>query len=219
MADAGLTEAAVTAWSLGREALLLHSDAFRRLYDAPQRYQLAAAVLAVAAFSEAAGQSVVLFLHRVPPLRFFVSLFLTAVLFAGGVLLWAVALWLLMRVLFSSEVPIGSLLAAVSLGHAPFFFGFLILIPWLGLIIRAVLQIWTLLAVTVALRVLQMPFSQILTASVLSWILVEAFYRFASGPIRSVHAVIQTFIYTRPERITFRTLREVVLRGIQERNS
>jgi hypothetical protein len=121
------------------------------------------------------------------------------------------------RLVFNFHESPGNLLLAVSLGHAPFVFGFLILIPWLGLLIRTVLQIWTLLAVTVALHVLRLPFWHIVAGSLLGWLFVEVAYRLASGPVRSITTAVQTLVYTHPDPITFGSLREMLIRRIQER--
>ncbi|RMF03406.1 MAG: hypothetical protein D6768_06015, partial [Chloroflexi bacterium] len=131
-------------------ALTLNPDAFQAVYQGEVTRELALAVLLLAAVSQAAGQSVTLFLNRVSPGRFVFSLLLAALFFAGGVFFWTLTIWFINRALFEFDRPFREIFWAVSLGQAPLIFGFLVLIPWLGLLIRRVLQVWTLLAVTVA---------------------------------------------------------------------
>lgn len=202
---------------LVRGALALDAEAFRSLYETRLQHSIAIAVLIIAALSEALGQSVTLFLHKVPPKRFFFSLLLTALLFISTIVLWTVIFWAITRFLFHRDYAFPDLLAGVSLGHAPYLFGFLILIPWLGLVIRAVLQVWTLLAVIVSLLVLRMPFRDLLFAALPGWLLVEVLYHVAGSPVRWLNNLVQNLIYNRPDRITPDSLREILLRSLQQK--
>ncbi|HYZ85031.1 MAG TPA: hypothetical protein VE621_11540 [Bryobacteraceae bacterium] len=200
-----------------RGGLTLDREAFRSLYDTPFEHLIALGVFCLAAISEAVGQSVDLFLHRVPPKRFLLSLFLTAVMLAFTVVLWTATFWAISRFVYGRDYAFYDLLAGVGLGHAPYLFGFLILIPWLGLVIRAILQVWTLLAVITSLFVLEMPFRDLLLAALPGWLIVEALYRMTGSPVRWLNNFLQNLIYNRPDRITRETLRELLLRSMQHR--
>lgn len=213
----GLTEWAAAVGLLLRGALTLDAQAFRQLYATPFEHHIALGVLLFAALSEAIGQSVALFLHRVSPKRFAFSLLLTALLFVFTVFLWTAVFWTISRFAFGRDYAFYDVLAGVSLGHAPWLFGFLVLFPWVGLVIRAVLQVWTLLAVIVSLIELRMPLRDLLFAAVPGWLIVEALYRLPGSPLRWVNTFLDDVIYNSPDRITTGSLREMLLRSIHNR--
>ncbi len=215
MQTAGNSEFLEAIGWLASAGFELNARAFREVHASSLEGRLAFTVLVLAALSRAAGQSVILFLHAVPPLRFAVSILMTAVLLVGSVFLWTgvfdAAAWLL----FGLERRFMELFIAVSLGHAPLVFGFLGLIPWLGLVIRRLLHIWTLLAVTLSLAVVvELPFWQILTAALLGWLLVEILYRVAGRPIQWTNDAIEILLHGKRENLSVRTLREALLRSM-----
>ncbi|MFV9505029.1 MAG: hypothetical protein AB4911_10750 [Oscillochloridaceae bacterium umkhey_bin13] len=91
------------------------------------------------------GQSVILFVNRVRPERFVLSLLLNGVVFAISLLIWGVFIWLIGMVVFPQQPPIGLILRLIALSAAPYVFGFLILIPYLGEGIYRLLSAWSML--------------------------------------------------------------------------
>lgn len=91
------------------------------------------------------GQSVILFVNRVRPERFVLSLLLNGVVFAISMVIWAGFIWLIGSLAFPQQPPIGLVLRLVALSAAPYVFGFLILIPYLGEGIYRVLSAWSML--------------------------------------------------------------------------
>lgn len=89
------------------------------------------------------GQSVILFVNRVRPARFALSLLLNGIVFTISLLVWGVAIWLIGRMVFTNEPQFGLVIRLVGLSAAPYVFGFLVLIPYLGEFIYRVLSVWS----------------------------------------------------------------------------
>lgn len=89
------------------------------------------------------GQSVILFVNRVRPTRFILSLLLNGVVFTISLLVWGVAIWAIGSYVFPADPSLGLVLRLIGLSAAPYIFGFLVLIPYLGEFIYRVLSIWS----------------------------------------------------------------------------
>ncbi len=93
------------------------------------------------------GQSVILFVNRVRPGRFAVSLLVNGLVFAISMVVWATFIYWTGQVLFPNDIPYLTVLRMVGLGATPYLFGFLVLIPYLGDVIGKVLAVWSFLIV------------------------------------------------------------------------
>jgi hypothetical protein len=161
-------------WQLAGGALRLEPDAFRAAVLQPGGVQSALAILFLSGVSVTLGQSVVLFANRIGRRRFILSLVVFAAMFVLGVAIWAASIWLISDLVFDAQQPFSHVITAVALGYAPYLFGFLILLPYLGNIINVALRIWVFLVVLVAVGVLyQFNLWEALVAAVLGWILIE----------------------------------------------
>jgi hypothetical protein len=89
------------------------------------------------------GQSVILFVNRVRPARFALSLLLNGFVFAISLAVWAVAIWLVGLLLFPAEPRLGTVMRLVGLSAAPYVFGLFVLIPYLGEFIYRVIGVWS----------------------------------------------------------------------------
>ncbi len=130
-------------------AFSLQREAFRLIDTLPYGLTLALLVVFLAGLSLAVGQSIILFINRVKPLRFFFSLFLNAILFAFGFLFLALSAWLICLFPDSVHVPFLSLVKVLGLGYAPLLFSFLGALPYAGYPILNLLSVWNLLAMVV----------------------------------------------------------------------
>ncbi|MGF1664071.1 MAG: hypothetical protein ACFCVG_16685 [Kineosporiaceae bacterium] len=137
----------VTLWW---DALLLDPAAYRGVL-APGGIWAALAVVALGGVSQLVGQSVVLFLNHVRPVRFLLALGLAAATFAAEVAVWGVGIWLTAVVVAGPELGIVDILAVVALAHAPVVLAFFLLLPYYGPPIQRALEIWTLLCLAVGL--------------------------------------------------------------------
>ena len=93
----------------------------------------------------------VLFANRVSPGRFMLSLGLNAVLNVINLLIWGVTVSVLAWLLYSISIPIWSACVIILLGSAPLVFAFLTLLPYLGVPLSWVLEIWSFIIVIVFL--------------------------------------------------------------------
>lgn len=160
---------------LVRGALLLDPDAFRSIPNTGGANLLTLMILFLAGVSETLGQSAVLFANKVTPRRFAMSLGLSGATFIFGVLISISTIWLIGTFIFHADQPIISIMREVSLGYAPFLFGFFILLPYMGSFLEHVLEVWSLLAIIVAVIVtLHLHFWQALVCTLVGWIIVQA---------------------------------------------
>lgn len=140
-------------WSLSApwwDALLLDPAAYRGVL-APGGIWAAVWVVVVGGVSQLVGQSVVLFLNHVRPVRFLLAVGLAAATFAAEVAVWAVGIWLTTWVVSGPDLGVVDILAVVALAHAPFVLAFFLLLPYYGPPIQRALEIWTLLCLAVGL--------------------------------------------------------------------
>ncbi|MGF1647823.1 MAG: hypothetical protein ACFCVF_13010 [Kineosporiaceae bacterium] len=132
------------------DALLLDPDAYRGVLG-PGGVWAALGVVAVGGVSQLVGQSVVLFLNHVRPVRFLLSLGLAAGTFAAEVAVWGVGIWLTALAVAGLDLGVVDILAVVALAHAPFVLAFFLLLPYYGPPVQRALEIWTLLCLAVGL--------------------------------------------------------------------
>jgi predicted Abi (CAAX) family protease len=141
---------AVHAWSVIADAFRLRPQAFAAALGLSNGWALASAVVLLAGFSEAVGQSVVLFANRVKRGRFTFSLIVNAILFGFGYLFGVASTWAILRLPGLPHVHFSDLAIALALSYVPLLFAFLIALPYLGYGIGWVLRTWHLLAMVVA---------------------------------------------------------------------
>ncbi len=112
---------------------------------------VALAIVLGAGLSQAVANSIVLFANRVKPARFYLSLAITAVLFAFNYGFLVASTWLVMRVTGAPNVGLANLALMFALAYAPLLFAFLGALPYLGGPILWGLRVWQLLALVVGL--------------------------------------------------------------------
>lgn len=108
--------------------------------------RLAFWVLLAAGLSEAVGESVVLFVNRVSPRRFVISLLISAVIFAVTYLFFALSVYLVARYALDRQVAFSFVAGIVALGQAPRLFGLFVFLPYLGLPVSVALWAWSIAA-------------------------------------------------------------------------
>lgn len=136
------------AFNLIGDALLLRANFAHAVVSMPGAGQVAVIVVILAGLSEAFGESVVLFLNRVSPRRFLLSLLISAIIFAATYFFLAASIWAVAQLGFRAEVGFAVTASVVALAQAPRLFGFLVFLPYFGLPISVLLWIWSLLATT-----------------------------------------------------------------------
>jgi|HigsolmetaAR202D_1030399.scaffolds.fasta_scaffold03789_1 hypothetical protein len=155
-------------------ALRLEPDLLLEIASEPERDLLIMTICILAGASLMAGQSVVLFVNRVSPLRFIYSLLLYGLVFTVGLGLWASSAWLSAVLLFGANQPLDVALRIVGLGCAPLVFGFLIAMIYFGSSIEWFLRGWCLL-ITIGLVESSFAFSlwQALVCGIIGWLMMQ----------------------------------------------
>ncbi|MEX0268307.1 CAAX protease [Leptolyngbyaceae cyanobacterium UHCC 1019] len=136
-------------WDLLGGVFSLSLEAFGEIAALTRGVPLAVLVVLFAGLSLGVGQSIILFINRVKPIRFVFSLLLNAVLFTFGFLFLAFSTWLICLLPWSVYVPFNTLIKVFGFSYAPQLFSFLGALPYAGLPILNVLSVWRLLAAVV----------------------------------------------------------------------
>jgi hypothetical protein len=168
-----------TLWRVIGKALWLEPDLLQAAGAAagteagPRAFALAIGVIVVAGVSSLLGQSVTLFINRVRPGRFIFSLALNGLLLVVNWLVWSLTLWLIGIALFPITPSYRTILLLIALSYAPLVYGFLILIPWLGLFIQRLVYVWSFIIVVGAVQFeFQTGFFQALVAAGIGWLVM-----------------------------------------------
>lgn len=108
-------------------------------------------MVVMAGVAEAVGQSVLLFINRVKPNRFLVSLLINALLFVFTYLFWVLSVGLIARFAFSVDLTYIGVARVLGLGYAPRLLSFLAFLPVLGVPLSALFNIWSFLLIVFGL--------------------------------------------------------------------
>jgi hypothetical protein len=176
-------------WDVAGGVLSLDPAVFTAVLSTAGGGWVALAILFVAGISDMLGQSVVLFANRVSPRRFWVSVFMSALVLAFSIVVWAVSIWLVVRFIFALDGVLTNIFILVALSQAPLVFSFLSLMPYLGSLIYRVVRIWSLLALVVAVKaVAGAVFWQGILACLIGWLFVEFIIHMPFLRIKAVDA-------------------------------
>ncbi len=168
-------------------ALRLQPEVFRAVQTDPMGIWVALGVVAVAGFSEATGQSIVLFLNHIRPSRFGLALAIAAGSHFLGYLLWTLTIWLAGGALFGQDQPLLAVASAVGLSYAPGIFSFFVLTPYLGNLFGVILSLWSMAAVIVAVSVgLRLETWQAVTLAIIGWAVLQTVRRTIGRPVMRV---------------------------------
>lgn len=166
------------------DALYLSQDAFARIVQNPQGQAIALLVVLGAGLSLGIGQSVILFANRVKPVRFLLSLLLSAILFAFGFLFLVFSTWLVGLLPGFARIPWSDLVKALGLSYTPLLFGFLGAMPYLGEPILSLLSVWQLLEmVTAVSAIAQVGGAAAFTHVAFGWIVLHLLQGTVGQPI------------------------------------
>jgi hypothetical protein len=188
-------------WRAITMALTLRPEVAQAVERLPGSSRVVLGVVFLAGASMLLGQSVVLFINRVRPRRFLLSLATNGLLYILGAAIWALMLWLIGRWLFVREPSFGLTLQLVGLSFAPQVFGVLILVPYAGPFIQRVLATWSLLIAAGAVQFsFQVPFAEALLCVGTGWLVLWLLTASAARPLaalrkRIAQAVVGTHLY------------------------
>ena len=197
-------------WRLAAGALHFDPNAYIAATTQDGGAALTTTILFLAGMSITLGQSVVLFANRVSKRRFAISLVTFAAIFVLSVFFWAAIIWFNAALFFDAQRPRQAVLIVVALSYTPYLFGFLVLLPYLGNIIMAILRVWVYLGIVLAVAGLyQFSLLNALVCTIIGWLLIEFLTHFP--PLR--FEKIQEWIW----RTTTGTEREMKPQEIVDR--
>ncbi|NEQ43130.1 MAG: peptidase [Leptolyngbya sp. SIOISBB] len=139
-------------WAIVVGSLSLDPDVFIKVGDSVQDRWVTATVVLLAGFSQAIGQSIVLFANRIRPLRFVLSLGVSALIYAATFIVWVLCIWLTIQLFWRNGFTVENIFRALAVSYVPQLFGFLIALPYFGMPIAVMLTIWSLLGLLVAIE-------------------------------------------------------------------
>lgn len=165
-------------------ALTLDVRALQLAEGSPWRDALVTLIVVLAGFSEALGQSLVLFASRVKKRRFVISLLFSALVYTFSFFFLALSIWLVSTRGFGYEVSFGVVVRAVGLGYAPYLFSFFTLAPYFGNPISWLLAVWSLVAVNRGVQyALELGLWEALLCTFLGWLLLQLLQRTVGRPL------------------------------------
>jgi hypothetical protein len=185
---------AMDSLELISRTLRLERAPFVSLLTSPHSLSTSLLVVFLAGLSQGLGQSVILFVNRIKPQRFSLSLLVSALLYVFGFLFSVLSIWLIAKITFDKTQHFYLVTRVVGLSYAPFLFGFFILTPYLGSFLYIVLSLWRLAALLIALEVtLFLNIWQALICAILAWLLMAIIDRTMGGPIQILSSSVQRF--------------------------
>ncbi|MEB3279978.1 MAG: peptidase [Lyngbya sp.] len=174
-------------WFLIWGTLTLNREVFNTINTLSAGNTIALIIVMAAGLSQAIGQCVVLFINRVKPLRFFLSLAIAALLFAFAYFFWAMSVGLVSHFLFGTEITLRQLitvLRTLGLSYAPLLFSFFIGLPYFGIPVFILLSLWSLLAEIVGWQTLtNLGTWEAFVCAGLGWLVFQILQRTVGRPI------------------------------------
>lgn len=208
-------------WLLVWGAIALDASAFEQIQVLPFGTITALLVAFIAGFSQAVGQGIVLFINRVKPIRFILSLLIAALLYAFSYVFWVLSTWLASIILFAIYPSVTALMAVASvlgLAYAPQMLGFFVALPYLGVPISVILSLWSFLAFLTGLKVaLGLGLWQTFWCGALGWAVFQVSQRTIGRPLTAVGHVLETTAAGVNLVTNLRGLEEIVQAGLQGR--
>ncbi|MEG3439060.1 hypothetical protein V0288_18185 [Pannus brasiliensis CCIBt3594] len=178
-------------WDFIGRVFLLQSDVFRQVSDAPDGWILTLGIVFGAGLSLAIAEAIILFINRVKPLRFVLSLLISAVLFAFGYLFLVSSTWLIDFLPGTLKISFPVLLKVFGISFAPLLFGFLGAIPYLGVPLLSLLSIWHLLALVVGFAAVKSTsLGTAFSYVALGWLILQILQRTLGQPIANLGKIV-----------------------------
>ena len=173
------------------QVLNLNENAFLSL-SRNNNLELALIVVFLAGLSQALGQSIVLFANRVKPKRFFLSLFISAIIYILSFVFMVFSILFIVNLAFGKAQKLSSVIAVTGFAYAPFLFSFTTLAPYLGNFINLILSIWNLAALIVAVSIVfSLNSYQAIASTLLAWILIQVLRVTIGRPISNLSRIVR----------------------------
>jgi hypothetical protein len=172
------------ALGLGIAAMGFDAQAFQRVAQTGGGRDLALLMVYFAGISQGIGHGVVLFLNRVRPARFVLSLALMGAIYLASALVTALATMLASDLAFRMGAGFWPTIGVVALAQAPRLLGALTLAPYLGEWLDRLLEVWVLTLTLFGLHVgLGLPVEGAALAALLGWVAVRLLWLLFGRPV------------------------------------
>ncbi len=175
--------------------MALDTETFRSIHDRPQGLLAALTIVFLAGVSQSLSQIVVLFINQVRPVRFVLSLLISALFFTVGYGFWALSIWSILNLSFAEYLPFNTVLRTVGFSYAPLMLGILVMFPYFGNAFFLALSIWTLLAVVLGVSAIT-PLGrwEAFESAALGWVIVQLLQKTVGQPIASLGQWITNWV-------------------------
>lgn len=212
-----MTETALDKfWELAEGAIALNPEAFELIQTLPLSTRAALYIVLLAGFSQAIAQGLVLFINRVKPFRFVLSLLIASILFAFGYIFWTLSTWLVSNLLFGWDTSFFTVARTLGLAYAPLMLSFFVALPYLGVPISVLLSVWSFLTFLTGLRVaLGIGVWQAFWCSALGWAVFEVLQRTIGRPVAGVGRWLANTAAGVTLVTNLRELEQIVETGVQ----
>lgn len=207
-----------SAWSLALGVMALDPAAFQAVQNNASATWLTLVVLFGAGVSQTLGQSVMLLVNRVSPWRFFLSVLVAGTIFILSAVVYVSTIWLLLRFAFHINVPILVVIRTVTLAYAPLLLSFGVLLPYAGSLFGHMLDIWSLLAMLLAVSVIAgLGFWPALFCVLGGWLLFEAIKFTIGRPLLHLTGWLKSGVAGVPLSARPRDLTELMRKNLSDR--
>lgn len=199
------------ALALGGAAMVFDPAAFARAAAGGDGTRMAFVVAYLAGLSQAVGHGVLLFLNRVRPLRFAISLLLMAAIYTVSAL--SVAVFAILVTDWGMGRPLQLLptLAVVALAHSPRLLGALTLTPYFGEMLDRMLDAWIVLLVVFGLYAgLALPLGAAAMLALLGWVALRVFWLAFGTPLTLVVDGVRRRAAGEPLNLTLQNIVEAL---------
>ncbi|MDZ4878172.1 MAG: hypothetical protein CLLPBCKN_007607 [Chroococcidiopsis cubana SAG 39.79] len=174
-------------WELILGTITFNPGAFELIQTLPWGTRTALYIVILAGFSQAIGQAIVLFINRVKPFRFVLSLLIASILFAFSFIFWTLSTWIASHLLFWENASYLAVARTLGLAYAPLMLSFFVALPYLGVPISVLLSVWSFSAFLTGLPVaLGIGFWQAFWCSALGWVVFQVLQRTIGRPVAAV---------------------------------
>lgn len=201
-------------WDVEVGAISLNPETYRRVVQSSSGGLIALGVLLLSGLSEAIAQGIVLFVNRVKPVRFVLSLAIASILFVFGFLFWAGSTWIVLKIFFGTRAPLIQLLITLAVSFAPKIFSIFIALPYLGVPISISLSIWSFLAFLVGIQAtLGLDLWQGFWCGVLGWAVLQLLQRTVGRPVTKIGKWIRSSVAGVPLVTNLKDLERIIAQG------
>ncbi|MGB3293751.1 MAG: hypothetical protein WBB01_12255 [Phormidesmis sp.] len=176
-------------------AVGLSGDTFQVIHTQSHSLLAALTIVFIAGLSQSLSQIVVLFINQVQPIRFVLSLLISALFFVIGYGFWTLSTWSIINLTFGSSLSLATVLRTLGFSYAPLTLSVFAVIPYFGNGIFVLLSIWTLLAVVVGIDAITVLGRwEAFTCAALGWVVLQLLQKTVGQPIASLGQWITNWV-------------------------